>query len=73
MEILRGIGNNWEGGSLEKAFKTGCNKKNTSKIRSLPLNIVWDVFLARNLKLFEDRDTYLKCIFKSLNILNAYK
>jgi hypothetical protein len=73
VERLIGIGNLWEGGSLEEAFKTWCNRKETSKIRALPLNIVWGVWLARNLKLFEDKETLpLKCVVQSLNILNAY-
>jgi hypothetical protein len=42
-------------------------------IRALPLNIAWGVWLARNLKLFEGKETLpLKCVVQDLNILNAF-
>jgi hypothetical protein len=40
VEKLMGIGNFREGGSLEEAFRTMCNKKEISKIKEIPLNIV---------------------------------
>jgi hypothetical protein len=72
VENLIGIGNLWEGGSLEEAFRTWCNKKETSKIRALPLNIVWGVWLAKNLKLFEDKETLpLKCVVQGHKYLKC--
>jgi hypothetical protein len=50
-----------------------CANKNIKKITSLPLNIAWGVWLAKNLKLFEGKETLpLKCVVHDINILNAY-
>jgi hypothetical protein len=73
VESMIGLKNVWEGGDIEEAFRSWYSKKDTKKIRSLPLNIAWGVWLARNLKLFEGKETLpLKCVIQSLNILNAY-
>jgi hypothetical protein len=73
VERMIGIRNLWEGESIEEDFRTWCSKKETFKIRALPLNIAWGVWLARNLKLFEDKETLpLKCAVQAINILNAY-
>jgi hypothetical protein len=59
---MTGLRNAWEGGSTEEAFRTWFINKDTKKIKALPLNIAWGIWLARNLKLFEGYETLpLKC------------
>jgi hypothetical protein len=71
VERLIWIGNLWEGGSLEEAFRTWCSRKDTSKFRELPLNITWGVWIVIHLKLFQGRETLpLKCVVQAINILN---
>jgi hypothetical protein len=73
VEIMIGLRNAWEGEDIEEAFRSWYAKKDTKKIKALPLNIAWGVWLARNLKLFEGKETLpLKCVVQALNILNAY-
>jgi hypothetical protein len=73
VEGMIGMKNVWEGGDIEEAFRSWYSRKDTKKIKSLPLNIAWGVWLARNLSLFEGKETLpLKCAIQSLNILNAY-
>jgi hypothetical protein len=63
----------WEGGSTKEASGSWYTNKGTKKMRALPLNIAWGIWLARNLKLFEGQETLLlKCAIQSLNILNVY-
>jgi hypothetical protein len=38
---------------LKKPSGLGNTNKDTKQIRTLPLNIAWGIWLARNLKLFE--------------------
>jgi hypothetical protein len=73
VEMMIGIRNIWEGGCLEEAFKTWCSRNETSKIKELPHNIDWGIWLARNLNLFEDKETLpLKCVVEAINILKSY-
>jgi hypothetical protein len=52
------------GDDIDEAFMIWCINKDTKKIRALPLNLVWGVWLVRNMKLFEDKETLpLKCVF----------
>jgi hypothetical protein len=45
----------------------------TKKIKALPLNIAWGIWLTKSLKLFEGHETLpLKCATQYLNILNEY-
>jgi hypothetical protein len=42
-------------------------------MRALPLNIIWGIWLARNLKLFEGHETLPpKCAIQFLNMGSAY-
>jgi hypothetical protein len=42
----------------EEAFRSWYTNKDTKKMRALPLNIAWGIWLARNLKLLKDRRPY---------------
>jgi hypothetical protein len=73
VEIMMGYSNFKVGDKIEEAFKIWCDDKDTKKIRALPLNIAWGVWLDMNLKLFENKETLpLKCVVHELNILNIY-
>jgi hypothetical protein len=58
-----GLKNLWASEGIEEAFSSSCTKKDINKIKSLPRNVAWAVWLAKNLKLFEDKETFpLKCV-----------
>jgi hypothetical protein len=68
-----GFQNVWVGDDIEEAFRIWCANKDIKNIRSVPLIISWGVWLARILRLFEEKETLpLKYDVKALNILNAY-
>jgi hypothetical protein len=61
------------GDKIEEALRILCTKMETISLRALPLNIALRVWLAKNLKLFEDKETLpLKHVVLSLNILYAF-
>jgi len=63
VECMIGKGNVWEGLDAEEAFRAWYSRKDTKKIKALPLNIDWGVWLARNLILFERKNNLsLKCV-----------
>ena len=73
VESMIGLQNVWLGEDVEVDLRSWHVKKDTKKIRALPLNIAWGIWLARNLKLFEGKETLpLKCDVQALNILNAF-
>jgi len=73
MERMIGLQNVWLVEDVEMALASWYANKDTKNIRALPLNIAWGFWLARNLKLFEGKETLpLKCVVHALNILNAF-
>jgi hypothetical protein len=50
-----GLENVWGGGNIEEALISWYFKKDTKNIKSLPLNIAWRLWLARNLNLFKGK------------------
>jgi hypothetical protein len=58
-----GIKNALEGEDIEEAFRSWYTKKDTKRINSLPLDIAWGVWLAKNLEIFEGNETLpLRCV-----------
>ena len=73
VEGLSGLQNAWNGNSIEEALRIWCLNKETKRYRALPIIISLGVWLAKNTKLFEDKDTLtLKCVVQRLNILSTF-
>jgi len=55
VESMIGYQNIWACEDVELSFRLWFSNKDTKKIKVLPLNIAWGVWLAKNLKLFEGK------------------
>jgi hypothetical protein len=68
-----GLKNVWLGNVIEEVFRNWYTNRELEWFRALPFIVVWEIWLAKNFKLFENKKTLpLKCVVQALNIIYAF-
>lgn len=73
VEGITGLRNGWSGDLIEEGLINWCGNDARKNYRALPLIVARGIWLARNAKIFEERDTlHLQYATQGLNIISSF-